>query len=211
MRMLHRQYYMYNSHKNNFKYSIEIKFLMEGKSNKWLEEESNQWGDLIFHAKEKKIVSEIDKLLDDESFGLVISGFVFILIKIFQRVSSDMFSFVTWENDRLSNTSHSMCTNLTTCGAAGTYIPNLKGCYGELLDLQPKKEVSFMKEFGNFTEFAQNFVNKSPLNLLPPFFLKNTEERRVAPLLIEPNICKVRAAQNIENYQIPKTRTIEQP
>ena len=50
---------------------------MEGKSNKWLEEESAQWGDLIFHAKEKKIVSEIDRLLDDDAFGLVISGLVF--------------------------------------------------------------------------------------------------------------------------------------
>ena len=47
---------------------------MEGKSNKWLEEEAGQWGDLIFNAKEKKIISQINKLLDDETFGVVISG-----------------------------------------------------------------------------------------------------------------------------------------
>jgi hypothetical protein len=131
--------------------------------------------------------------------------------KNLNKRSLDLFSFVTWENDRIFNTSHSMCTNLTTCGAAGTYIPNLKGCYGELLDMQPKKEVSFMKEFGNFTEFAQNFVNKSPLNLLPPFFLKNTEERIDAPLLIEPNVCKVRAARSDKFYRFSNTRTNEQP
>ena len=74
MRMLHRQYYLYNLQKKNFKYPIEVKFLMEGKSNKWLEEEAGQWGDLIFNAKEKKIISQINKLLDDETFGVVISG-----------------------------------------------------------------------------------------------------------------------------------------
>ena len=176
MRMLHRQYYMYNSYKHNFKYPVEVKFLMEGKSNKWLEEESHQWGDLIFHAKENKIVSEIDRMLDDDSFGVVISGF--FIKKYFYNTSLDMFSFVTWENDRIFNTSHSMCTNLTTCGAAGTYIPNLKGCYGELFDLPPKKEVQFMKEFGNFTKFAQNFVNKSPLNFVEQFLF---ESQTLAP------------------------------
>ena len=65
---------MYNCHKNKFKYPVEIKFLMEGKSNKWLEEEFEQWGYLVFHAKEKKIISEIDKLFDEETFGVVISG-----------------------------------------------------------------------------------------------------------------------------------------
>ena len=82
-----------------------------------------------------------------------------------------------------------MCKNLTTCGAAGTYIPNLKGCYGEMLDFEPKKETPFLREFGNFTEFAANFVKKSPLKLLPPYFLKETVEKVKAPLLIEPKSC----------------------
>ncbi|CAG5087872.1 Oidioi.mRNA.OKI2018_I69.PAR.g11654.t1.cds [Oikopleura dioica] len=175
MRMLHRQYYLYNLEKKNFKYPIEVKFLMEGKSNKWLEEEAGQWGDLIFNAKEKKIISQINKLLDDETFGVVIS---------------DLYSFVTWEKDFISQTSHSICRNLTTCGAAGTYIPNLKGCYGEMLDFEPKKETPFLREFGNFTEFAANFVKKSPLKLLPAYFLKDADRRVEAPLLLEPKSCE---------------------
>lgn len=43
VRMAHRQYYLYHNMLNDFGFQVYPKFYMEGKFNKWLEEESSQW------------------------------------------------------------------------------------------------------------------------------------------------------------------------
>ena len=52
MRMAHRQYYLNHNMMNDFGFKVFVKFYMEGKLNKFLDDENNQW------VSEKYVISK---------------------------------------------------------------------------------------------------------------------------------------------------------
>ena len=71
LRMAHRQYYLLNNYKS-FPFGIEVKFYMEGKINKWLEDENNQFKDIILHSKKSKMEKIVEKEFNKNIFGILI-------------------------------------------------------------------------------------------------------------------------------------------
>jgi len=51
IRMAHRQYYLFHNSLGSFGFKILLKFYMEGKISKWLEDESQQWEREIKYIK----------------------------------------------------------------------------------------------------------------------------------------------------------------
>lgn len=73
LRMAHRHYYGLAKLENKFQFPVKIKFYVEGKLNKWLNDENFAWRDLSFHSKKARMDKIIEKEMSRDAFGVLIT------------------------------------------------------------------------------------------------------------------------------------------